>query len=132
MITGVLAHEYAALRARFWPYLDGFASRSQGRVTADELDARIVGKEAQLWMAGDFAAVCMTSLGADHVSIDFCSGRERENWQDALVATIAAWGREQGKSWIIISGRPGWSKWARSRGYRAAHIEMVKELNDGR
>ena len=132
MIWGMPSALYPAYADRLHPFLVNFAERSHERTTAIELAEKIRSRDLQIWVAEDFKAVCLTSVFASHVEINFCAGTEREKWQDALEAEIAAWARLLGKDRVIIIARPGWSKWAKAKGYTAAHIELVKELADGR
>ncbi len=132
MIWGMPSMLYPQYEARLEPFLTGFAERGQNRVTAGELAQRIMDRDAQVWVVDDFTAVCMTSVYQEFVEINFCAGTGREDWQDELETVIAAWARELGKGRLIMVTRPGWSKWAKMRGYALAHVELVRNLSDGR
>lgn len=128
MIWGMQSREYDYYRGRLAPFLENFAMRSLGRCTFEYLERMIRETEYQTWVVDDFKAVCLTSLGDDNVTISFCSGTDREEWQDDLEDEIAAWGRFKGVHRMFIVGRPGWSKWAKTRGYQEAHREMVRTI----
>lgn len=123
---------YVVYAERLKPFLENFADRSHGRVTSDELALRIMTKDQQVWVAGDFQAVCLTSVHPSHVQFDFCAGSDRGEWADDLEDEISRWAIALGKNRVIMMARPGWSKWAKGKGFAPAHIELVKELSNGR
>lgn len=127
-VNGIPAAEYAAVRDKVLPFLEGFAARSFGRSTVASLEGDILAREMQVWAIGDFQAVCLTSVGPDSVNIHFCAGIRRHEWQEDLDNEIQAWARALGKKRVIATVRPGWAKWGKQRGYREAHREMVKEV----
>lgn len=128
MIRGIPSSEIAQEAARLAPFLADFAARSQERTTAVQLFDALMAQEMQAWVCGDWQAVCLTTVHPAHVEINCCGGSDREEWQDALEAEIAAWGRHMGKKRVIMIARPGWSKWAKAKGYALRHVELVKEL----
>lgn len=127
-VWGMQSVSFPDFAARMGPFLSGFAARSGGRVTYPELVRRINETEAQVWIVDDFKAVAMTHVGDEYVSIDFCSGSDRIEWQDALEDEIARWAKHNGRERLFIVGRPGWSKWAKSKGYKETHREMMRVL----
>jgi hypothetical protein len=113
---------------RVWPVLGHFAIRSGGTTTAEALALEIKGGMRQLWICGDWQAVVLTQVHPDCVSIDFCAGFGREDWQEDVDETIRAWALELGKSRIKVLARPGWAKFARERGYRETHREFERTV----
>jgi hypothetical protein len=111
-----------------WPWLEGFAERSHGTTTADALAHEIDNQLRQLWVCGDWQAVVLTSVHPDAIKIDFCAGTERGDWQQSIDETVCAWARATGKRWVLSLARPGWTKYARERGYRETHREFAKEI----
>lgn len=109
------------------PWLEHFASRSHGTMTAGDLYNDLMNEERQLWVCGDWQAVVLTSVQDNAVSIDCCAGDRREEWQDMVDMVVTAWARTLGKRWVRSVARPGWARYARARGYREAHREFVKE-----
>lgn len=128
MIWGMQSQEYEANAERLAPFIENFAMRSLGRCSAADIATKIKATDYQCWVVDDFKAVCLTSLGDDNVTISFCSGTDREEWQDDLEEEIAAWAKFKGVHRLFLVGRPGWSKWAKGRGYSEAHREMTRAL----
>jgi hypothetical protein len=118
----------AADAERLRPWLEHFAARSHGRATAESLASDIASHVRQAWVCGDYQAVVLTSVHPDAVTIDFCAGRRRQDWQQDVDETVCAWARSLGKRWVISSARPGWTAYARERGYRETHREFAKEI----
>ena len=132
MIWGIHARDIPAYAERLAPFLLDFAAHSHARTTALQLLDAIMAEEMQTYVADDFKAVCLTTVHPEHIEINCCAGEDRTDWQDDLEAHITEWAKAMGKDRVIMIARPGWSKWAKTRGYRQAHVEMVKEVSDGR
>lgn len=132
MIWGIRAADVPLYAGKLAPFLINFAEHSHARSTAIQLLEAVMREEMQVYVVDDFKAVCLTSVHPEHIEINCCAGVDREDWQDALEAHIAEWAAHLGKKRMIMITRPGWSKWARTRGYKTAHVELVKELHDGR
>lgn len=128
MIWGLQVEELPEHLDRIAPFLVNFAERSHERATAVELYEKIAAKDMQVWVVDDFKAVCLTSVHPSHVEINCCGGEDREEWADDLEFEIARWALYLGKKRVIMVTRPGWSKWAKTKGYKLAHVEMVREL----
>lgn len=126
MISGVPVDDIDWGRLK--PFLENFAKRSHGRWTVEWLAQSIVAREKQVWVANDYQAVCLTSLGDDHVNIEACTGLRRHEWQEELGDEIHAWGRALGMKRIFAKARPGWAKYGKQRGYREIHREFMMEL----
>lgn len=60
------------------------------------------------------------------VSVPYCAGEDRKEWQDALLDFIEARGVD-----VEIICRPGWVRSARlkERGYRETHRVMERRAN---
>ena len=127
-VSGVRATDFPAVQARVRPFLEDFAAHDMDGRTADEFEAAIAERAQQLWVINDFQAVALTQVTGGAVRITQCAGERRLEWQDALDDTIREWGRRLGKEWVVITGRPGWSKAAKARGYREIHREMAVRL----
>ncbi len=128
MIVGIQSAQVPALLPHLLPFFESFAERSQSRWTVDDILADIGARNLQVWISSDLKSVALTRVFADAVAIVACAGRDREDWCDDLEAEIRAWAKSLGKSQLLITGRPGWSKWLRQKGYREAHREMVVSL----
>lgn len=128
MIVGIPSRELGLVQDQVWPFLENFAERSLGRVTAEGLFEAIRVRDRQLWVLGDWQAVVLTSVGRESVTIEHCAGTDREDWQQEVDETICAWARSLGKRRVFSLARPGWAKYARERGFREIHREWVKEI----
>lgn len=128
MIRGLQVGEIPAEAERLAPFLINFAEKSHARTTALQLMDAIMSRDMQAWVCGDYDAVCLTSVHPEHVEINCCAGEDRTAWQDDLEAEIAAWAKYLGKKRVIMIARPGWQKWARGKGYKPAHVELVREI----
>jgi hypothetical protein len=116
---------------KVWPALEVFEGLSGGCTTVEALAHEIDTGMRQLWVCGDWQAVVLTSVHPDCVTIDFCLGVEREDWQEQVDAVVCAWARSLGKSRVKSTGRPGWTKFARAMGYRETQREFEKEVGHG-
>lgn len=132
MIWGIHAADVPLYAGNLAPFLINFAEHSHARSTAIQLLEAVMREEMQVYVVDDFKAVCLTSVHPEHIEINCCAGSDREDWQDELEAHVAEWAKAIGKKRVIMITRPGWSKWAKSRGYRLAHTELVREIGDGR
>lgn len=128
MIWGIQSSEIPGYAERLAPFLLNFADKSHERATAIQLLERLMSKDMQAWVVDDFKAVCLTSVYPSHIEINCCAGEDRTDWQDDLEGHLAEWALFLGKKRVIMIARPGWSKWARSKGYTSAHVELVREL----
>ena len=132
MICGIHAKDIQEYAERLAPFLINFAEHSHSRATAIQLLDEIMSENMQAYVVDDFKAVCLTSVHPEHIEINCCAGSERDGWQDELEAHIAEWAKAIGKKRVIMITRPGWSKWAKTKGYKLAHTELVRDLSDGR
>lgn len=128
MIVGIPAAQYLDHRESVLPFLENFARRSLGRWTVDQLEVDVMARDRQIWNINDFQAVGMTSVGAEAVNIEACSGVRRHEWQEEFDDTVKKWARSLGKKRIIATVRPGWARFGKARGYRETHREMTLEL----
>lgn len=128
MIQGIPSAQYVEYRDEIMPFLQGFARRSLGRWTPEQLEMDIIKAKRQVWSIKDFQALCMTSVGPEAVNIEACAGVRRHEWQEDLDNTLREWAKAMGKARIIALVRPGWAKFGKRQGYREAHREMVLEL----
>lgn len=127
MIRRAMPHELEVVA----DHAAGWARRSHGRWTADQIMVDIAMRERQAWVidiCGVIFGVALTRLSLPVAFIDACSGRNRQLWQDDLDDTIAAWAQAHGAQRVISFMRPGWKRAAERRGWRLAHVEMVRDL----
>lgn len=127
MIRGAYPHEMELVAE----HAKGWARRSAGRWTQAALMADIGARDRQAWVIdrdGEIMGVAMTRLEPPVAYIDACSGTNRQLWQDELDETVAAWARAHGAERVVSWMRPGWKRAAERRGWKLAHVEMIREL----
>lgn len=128
MICGIQSALVPQFLPRLLPFFENFAERSQSRWTVEDIVSDVMARNLQVWVSSGFRSVALTRVYSEAVAIVACAGEGREEWCDDLEAEIRAWAKSLGKTQLLITGRPGWSKWLREKGYREAHREMVVSL----
>lgn len=142
-VHGVPADAVADWWPILLPFFEGFEARSDGRVSVHSLVADVRERDRQVWIAGDERGVAMVALtrvlvqadGTTTIAIDHCAGERMEEWRELFDDEMRAWAAALGARRIVSLARPGWSKWAKTRGYRETHREMMLDLegsDDGR
>lgn len=129
MITGLQSAQIEGLMPMLRPFFENIAGRSHSRWSVADIIEEASSGKVQTWVCGQWQAVALTRVWPDAVSIVACTGADREDWCDALETEIRAWARHLGKRHLLIDGRPGWSRWLRTKGYQEAHREMVIDLH---
>lgn len=115
-------------RERLWPFLENFAARSHGQMTADDFWNDIEAREKQAYVVNDWQAVFVTSLHEEHIYMHGCAGERSDEWRGEVDDFMRAWARATGKKRLIGMVRPGWVRWAKTRGYMEAHRELILEV----
>lgn len=120
------------------PYFEDFAERSDGRITVQGLldGVRDRERQAYVWWTGEGVGMCALTRLAQYpgglaVHVDHCAGLHADQWREAFDEHLRQWAEAIGASRIISMARPGWSRWAKQRGYREAHREMILEVGHG-
>jgi len=113
---------------RALPFLQNCADRSHGRYTAEGLMMNIMSRDMQAYVINDWQALCITSVGENHVFLHGLVGENSHEWRDDLEVFLRAWAKALGKKWIIGLCRPGWVPWAKSRGWVETHREIALEV----
>lgn len=129
MVRGIPIAEIGVEMANIRPFLEAFAKRDLDGSTPGDLERDILAGVFQIWCINDWQACAMTRLTDEAVRITHCAGSGRKMWQEDLEETVRKWGRALGAKRIIGTVRPGWAPFARKRGYREAHREMVLEIS---
>lgn len=127
IVRGALPHEMTLVK----DHAEGWAQRSAGRWTVEAIMRDIAERDRQAWVIdrdGEILAVALTRLAPPVAFIDAASGRNRLLWQDDLDETVGVWARAQGAERVVSFMRPGWTRAAKRRGWRMAHVEMIREL----
>lgn len=138
MIRAIHADEFAQWWPMLAPCFEDFAVRSDGRVTVSGLldDVRDKAKQVYVWWNGDGVTMCaLTRLGEYPgglaIHVDHCGGVDAETWRAAFDDHLRGWAKATGARYIISMARPGWSRWAKTQGYRETHREMILEIENG-
>lgn len=112
---------------KYWhllkPFFEDFAQSTRGEASAERLRELVRDEHRQCWIAldGEIYAVGLTESTKASVWFDFCTGKERELWQDAMVDAVE---KHAGKRIVKTFSRPGWTPFLKSRGYRETHRVM--------
>lgn len=123
MIEGLIGYD-----DRLLPALESCAERSLGRFTVSGLIEDIFELKKQVYVLNDWQGVCITSCYEDYIYVHCAFGENSEEWRDELDDHLRAWAKATGKTRIFGLVRPGWSKWAKSRGYKELHRELGLEV----
>ena len=116
-----------------WPVLSGFfeemAALSRGDVTAEGLAKDVMAAKRQCYVAvigGEVKGCALTRINpAGWLHIDFCAGRDANEWGEAMLQTFMDWAKERG--WPVTAAfRRGWlgKLPLKSLGFRETHIVM--------
>ena len=81
MIWTIPADQYAEHRDSIRPLLERFEERDLDGTTADDLEREILAREAQLWVVGQFAGICLTRVTRESVRLDRYAG-DNGHWRD--------------------------------------------------
>lgn len=81
---------------------------------------------AQLWTGGGYWLISEVQDHAGGRVLHLVASAGTYNL--ALIREVEAWGRANGCTKVIFSGRPGWRKRAENDGFKLASIMMTKEL----
>lgn len=127
-VSGIPLDAVASNLPAMRPFLENFARRDMDGYTVEDFERDILDGAAQAWKINDWQALALTYLTKEAVRITHCAGSDRTAWQEPLEQAIREWGRALGKKRVVATVRPGWSRFAKERGYREAHREMVMEI----
>lgn len=128
MITGIPSKHFPDVRSRVRPFIENIASRDLDGTLPEEIEAEIESATRQLWVINDFQAICLTRVTREAVRIEAATGTRRKEWQEELDEKMVEWARALGKKRVVGLVRPGWYKWAKTRGYRLVHSQLAIEV----
>lgn len=117
-VTGSLVP--ADMLSAAWPYvlphIEKMAEATRGKLTTDDMRARIAGEECQLWVAlegKELLATLVTEIVVypqrKVARIVGCVGEHRAKWIH-LLGQIQDWARANGCAAMEIVARKGWAK----------------------
>lgn len=117
---------------KLWPslrsYFESFASRSNGRYSAETLRRSVIEKDMQCWVAQDegqiyacgLTEVQTTDTGQKWGHMGFLAGRERKRWV-ALADELLRIARSNGMDGLTVHCRLGWAKFMKQKGFEETH-----------
>jgi hypothetical protein len=126
----------------FWPllepWLQGIVDLNPFGFSLFNLKVDAEEAEIQLWMGWDpNTKECMGVAGtrvlegfdgSKTVAIEFCTGKQRSEWERAGVMVIEQWAREIGANRVRPLTRPGWERVLKPLGYHKTHVMLEKDL----
>ena len=128
MIVGIPSQCIEAEWSKIKPFFDNFEKRSHGRWTTEGLLQAVLNCRHQVFCVNNYQALVLTSIWPDSVNIDACAGYGRREWQDEVVDHMMEWAKALGKTYVISTARPGWSKFFKPKGFKEIHREYLIEV----
>lgn len=131
-VVGVPKEQFENIWPHVKDFFGSFADRAKGELTVGDLVLGIKQGTRQMWVATDgreVKALALTEVERPPmrtVVINFCAGRDREEWRDEMVETIAAWGKAIGSGRLRIVCRPGWARELKSM--KETHRVLERDL----
>ena len=122
-----------------WPQVEKFIHSAFeagiGDDTLASVTTMLARGEAQLWVAHNGAGINAAAVtrmavmptGRRILSVLACGGEELASWEDCL-GDIEKFARRQGCDAARLSGRPGWKKVYKKRGYEEPFVILEKVL----
>lgn len=132
-VLGVPSEDFERIEKHLEWHFASFEDRSKGTLKAEELAEDVKRGERQCWIVwdGTIRACALTEVNDRHlrtVTVTHCAGRGRSDWQDLLMAELAAWARHIEAQRLITVSRPGYTKFLKSIGFRETHRVMEQDL----
>lgn len=122
------------------PEVEGFLSRAalrtHGRWLVKDIIDELFEEKQHLWVAfeekGKIVAACTTKLidypNGRSLAVQFCGGDNMDRWLDDLLATLDKFARDQKCDAIEMTGRKGWEKTLKGRGWKMSSVTCAKEI----
>lgn len=129
-IRSVPASQFSEVYPLIARFFASFVERAHGGLLPGYLETEVLAGRAHVLVAvvdGEIKACALTTFAPNGaVSVPYCAGEGREDWQDDLLDFIEARGVD-----VEIICRPGWVRSARlkERGYRETHRVMERRAN---
>lgn len=110
------------------PWIEAALEYSGGTHIFEDIAQGVTEGRLQLWPAPDGCLVTeIITYPRRRVLNVFLGGGDLERLID-MHDTVAAWGKSQGCATATISGRPGWQRVYKSRGWTPLHTTLIKEI----
>lgn len=132
-IDAVPAAEFPDLYPRLKWHFDDFEARGGGECPAVDLVSDVLSGARQCWVAqdGDIWACALTKALIGRIGVvelTHCNGRERERWQEQLMAEIERWARHIGANRLRVICRPGHTRFLKEIKFRETHRVLERDL----
>lgn len=134
VVSGVLPADFPALYPHIKWAFESFSERSWEADRPEDFVDLVMTQKSQCWIAfieNEVVAVALTRVEDARersVTMVNCSGRGREDWQEALVSTVQAWAKSIGATTFRAVCRPGWVPFLRTMGMRESHRLMEQKI----
>lgn len=114
---------------RCQPWIEAALEYSGGTHDFGDIVDGVLCGRMQLWPApkGCLVTEVVTFPRKKTINV-FLGGGELEQLDD-MHADVIAWAKEQGCTAATISGRPGWTRAFKGRGWKPLHTTLVKEFD---
>jgi hypothetical protein len=115
--------------ARCKPWIEAALVHSPGLETIEDVERAIERGTYQVWFGKECCAVTeIADYARVRALVVVHGGGDMAELLDELEPQMCAFAREQGCTLIMGTGRKGWERVTRSRGYRFGFITMVKQI----
>ena len=121
-----------------WPDVKGQIARAfrynADRMSIDDIEECLHDKTMQLWGIHDGTLRCVivteivTYPLARALRVITVTGDDHSKWLALGVATLTAWGQENGCTLMEMTGRRGWEKPLMQLGWQQPQIMMTKQI----
>lgn len=112
------------LMPRLFPHLSKAAEYTFGRYEPEDIIDAVLDWEAHLWVAFDaenISGITVTRFWKyprkKCLDVLFLGGEDWDNWRDDMFDTLQRWASDNGCDAIESSGRPGFARVFKDRGY---------------
>lgn len=112
------------LLSRIFPHLNKAAEYTFGRYEPEDIVDAVLDEDAHLWIAfegKDILGITVTRFWQyprkKCLDVLFLGGDDWVNWRDNMFDTLQRWANDNGCDVIESSGRPGFARIFKNRGY---------------
>lgn len=124
-MDGLLACEWQRCR----PFIEAALERSPGLEDIEDVEGYIDSGSYMLWTGTNCAAITQISVYASRKAVTIVhAGGDKNELINGLTPKIEQFGRDMGCDLIALTGREGWLREGRKRGWRLGYVWMIKNL----
>lgn len=129
-LIGVKSNEARGIWPQVEPYLKRITDKQDTGCTTDDLLHRIETQRMQLWVQKGVVFITEITVYPQWVGlhIPYAAGDNMEDWFDRSLEYLEGFAREKGCKYISATGRKGWIRQGKARGYKEAFFNVRKEL----